>query len=189
VPPQEIDRLLTGGAATAEPWGFASTGSGFNAFAEQTASAADTSSAFLPVPPTADSSAAATPRVGSGAARGGSGDWGSSGSGMPRAASPSGSSVGGAGWFGEQGGGGDAAGTRAIGVGTVLHTFVGDYNQPEELSVFDGDKVRAAVEAVGRPGGWRRLLAADQPLAHTIAIAPKAAITWGSTSWLNSSSA
>lgn len=34
-----------------------------------------------------------------------------------------------------------------MGTGTVLHTFVGDYNQPEELSVFEGDKVREAAWA------------------------------------------
>lgn len=105
-------------------------------------------------------SAASTPKLGGAVAqaRGGSGDWGRpAGEESP--------------WFNGNGGGleaqqpiaqqaaagGETEGAgKVIGTGTVLHTFVGDYNQPEELSVFEGDKVRR------QEGGW--LIAHQAPV-------------------------
>jgi hypothetical protein len=55
-----------------------------------------------------------------------------------------------------------------VGSGTVLHTFVGDYNQPEELSVFEGDKVRLL--------GWAGY-AADRWLEEQGSKAPDAFAT------------
>lgn len=126
-PRQEIDRLLSGGGLErqpSEPWGFAPAGSsgagpGFNAFAE----GGEPGASFPALASPAPGSAASTLKFG---ARAGSGDWAAA----RDAASPT---------AGEADGGG--GGARVIGTGTVLHTFVGDYAQPEELSVFEGDQV------------------------------------------------
>jgi hypothetical protein len=135
--PQEIDRLLSGGGALGrqqqDTWGFAAPPA-YNAFAEG-GGAADAGFA-LSSPADRESD---TPTFG--APRAGSGDWSA-----PAAASPDASASAGADWFGgsSAGGGAEPAGggaAKVIGTGTVLHTFVGDYNQPEELSVFEGDKV------------------------------------------------
>ncbi|KAL4422766.1 hypothetical protein ABPG75_008963 [Micractinium tetrahymenae] len=157
---KEIDRLLSGGAAlqqpSPDPWGF-SAATTYNAFAESSADGAGgtwgaaAASVDTSFPVAAQSGEAATPRFG--AAAPGSGDWGAARAASPDASAAAASTD----WFGggeaaaqgpqvQQGGGGAA---KVIGTGTVLHTFVGDYNQPEELSVFEGDKVEVLEEADG----------------------------------------
>lgn len=139
-PQQEIDRLLSGGGAlqaASDPWGTfgASASASYNAFAESGEAAVATGTGFVLASPSQQE--ASTPTFGGGIGAGGSGDWG----GAARAASPEAGA--GNDWFGNSGAAEQAArGGKAIGTGTVLHTFVGDYNQPEELSVFEGDKVR-----------------------------------------------
>lgn len=167
---QEIDRLLSGGGIeqqASELWGvaFGTATDNFNAFVER--SAEDESTFQLA---SGGGSAASTPKFGgaaaAGSARGGSGDWG-----RPQAEETP--------WF--NGGGGleaqpsaaqqaaaEAGGAaKAIGTGTVLHTFVGDYNQPEELSVFEGDKVRPACTLVRQGFQCSQL-----PLAPPLPTAP-----------------
>ena len=146
-PPQEIDRLLSGGGLerhASDPWAFAPAGAaaalpGFNAFAEGGEPGGDQAggASFPAVASPAAGSAASTPRFG---ARAGSGDWAAARGASPRASDAA-----------EGGGGG--GGARVIGTGTVLHTFVGDYNQPEELSVFEGDKVGGRVGQLRVRGG------------------------------------
>lgn len=155
---KEIDRLLSGGSASPaqDPWAFSSAAT-YNAFAESSSGdvggTAAASSAFgAPEDtsfPVASEQETPTPRFGSG-------DWASA---AARAASPDHAATAASGdWFG--GSGGDQAqqaqqqqagngAAKVIGTGTVLHTFVGDYNQPEELSVFEGDKVEVLEEADG----------------------------------------
>jgi hypothetical protein len=132
---QEIDRLLSGGTV-AEPWGGFSGGaaaaSSYNAFAEGAGASSASVEDDDPFAAAAGGgSAGGTPRFGEG------GDWGT-----PRPQSPDAASSAGGGWDAPAGAGAGAAPAGAVGSGTVLHTFVGDYNQPEELSVFEGDKVR-----------------------------------------------
>lgn len=161
---KEIENLLSGppsGSAGGEVWGgaFSSGSAGFgadNAFARDTDAwaAGSTADAWARAAspagsPTFAATAAAasgqgtpdhTPRLGG---YGGSSDAGGAGS-----------------WFGQAGsdaGGGSAAAAGGIGTGTVLHTFVGDYQQPEEVSVFEGDQVRAfhpGSPVAGHGAGW-----------------------------------
>ncbi|PSC76102.1 short-chain dehydrogenase [Micractinium conductrix] len=144
---KEIDRLLSGGGAlqaASDPWGTfgASASASYNAFAESGEAAVATGTGFVLASPSQQE--ASTPTFGGGIGAGGSGDWG----GAARAASPEAGA--GNDWFGNSGAAEQAArGGKAIGTGTVLHTFVGDYNQPEELSVFEGDKVEVLEEADG----------------------------------------
>ena len=155
-PQQEIDRLLSGGGIeqqASEPWGssFGAPADNFNAFVERSA---EDETAFQLA--SGGASATSTPKLGGAAAqaRGGSCDWGRpaaeespwfAGGGNGLEAQPSIAQ--------QQAAGGEADGAaKAIGTGTVLHTFVGDYNQPEELSVFEGDKVRR--KGLGACGEW-----------------------------------
>lgn len=158
-PLQEIDRLLSGGSTlgqpTPDPWGF-SAATTYNAFAEiSTDGGAAAASADTSFPAAAQSSEGATPPWDAAASWGG--EPAGAGAASPGASAAAASTD----WFGggeaaatgqqaQQGSGGGAA--KVIGTGTVLHTFVGDYNQPEELSVFEGDKV-------GGPWGWCRAAA------------------------------
>lgn len=155
---QEIDRLLSGGAALGQPdpWGF-SAATTYNAFAESSTQAGTANASADTSFPVAAPSEASTPRWG--VATAGSGDWGGAGAASPGAAAAGNDWFGGveaaaAGQQAQQSGGGGAA--KVIGTGTVLHTFVGDYNQPEELSVFEGDKVGAVGGRmwVGVDGWW-----------------------------------
>eukprot|EP00887_Chlorella_sp_A99_P007321 scaffold2.g7321.t1 len=150
---REVESLLSGGAGAgglggvADAWGFAAVGVGGNAFADGGAGAA--------APAAAAASPAGSPTFASMvAAAGGAAAAAASPDATPRLGGAG--AEGGAAWFGEpaaaaasseaEAGG---AGAGGIGTGTVVHMFVADYNQPEEMSVFEGDQVEVLEEADG----------------------------------------
>lgn len=126
---KEIESLLSGGASAVDPWAGNTSGShpSFNAFLEGEGQSEGPSFSTYPEPEQE------TPRMGAVAGDSSSG-WFREEQ-QPQVQSPSGATP-------------QLRGPGAR-TGTVLHMFVADYNQPEELSVFEGDQVEVLEESEG----------------------------------------
>ena len=135
----QIENLMSGGGGESDPWAFSTADSNYNAFAETPSTSAASPRGYQ------DKQQQQSPL----STRGGGGEsdpfaeWNISSTGAGGGGATGSGSING-------GGGGDAVGSsRVLGSGVMVHTFIADSSNHEELSIFEGDHVDVLEENDG----------------------------------------